>query len=197
MMKWTDMNGERERGGQQARACTKGGILFSLSHSMPFACTHYIVQTNKHFELDARKTFLRNKWTSRFIKFMSILTLSAYLIQPSIHLSHSISFYWKERKWYIKQFMQLTWAQTYPHTRMQTKKQHNQFTEREKTRQQNLWKIISLRIMNSSTLQQYIVLHTHLNHRPIKERARQRESERERNEHKQGKSETLIIKIMA
>lgn len=129
-------------------ACTKRWMFFifcvlSLFHLMPFACTHYHwTNNNKHYELDARKTFLRNKWTSRFIKFMSILTLSIS-IHPSIHLSHSVDFYWKKkekkRKSYIKQFMQLTWTHT--HT-----------TNSQEKKQQNLWKIISLRIMNSSTV---------------------------------------------
>lgn len=41
---------------------------------------------------EEKNTFLRNKWTSRFIKFMSIFTLSIY---PSIHL---IQFRFIEKK---------------------------------------------------------------------------------------------------
>lgn len=102
---------------EKTRACTKGELLFSrsLSHSLALI-TSYIVQTNKHYELNARKNLLRNKWTSRFIKFMSIFTLSIYLsLQPSI----SSSFILLKRKEmvYIKQFMQLTWAHTHTHSR--------------------------------------------------------------------------------
>lgn len=175
--------------------------FFLLSQLMPFACTHYIVQTNKHYELDARKTFLRNKWTSGFIKFMSILTLSAYLCHPTIQPSISFNFILLKRKKMVLNNL-CNWhghKHAHKHTRTHTDKETAQSIHREKKRaSKNLWKIISLRIMNSSALQ-YIVLHTHLNHRPIKERARKRRRgrARERNEHKQGKSETLIIKIMA
>lgn len=129
-MKW--WNGQT--GTEIGRESLHQRCFFLLSQLMPFACTHYIVQTNKHYELDARKTFLRNKWTSGFIKFMSILTLSAYLCHPTIQPSISFNFILLKRKKMVYKTIYATDMginmPTNTRTHTQTKKQHNQFTER-------------------------------------------------------------------
>lgn len=168
-------------------ACTKRWMFFifcvlSLFHLMPFACTHYHwTNNNKHYELDARKTFLRNKWTSRFIKFMSILTLSIS-IHPSIHLSHSVDFYWKKKRKEKKIVYKTIYATDMnAHT-------HNQFTGKKTAKPLKNYFFTYHEFQYCGVIRIWITV-------CIQQKNEQ--GEREKTMSKQGKSETLIIKIMA